>query len=309
LIAGQTNLNHLISTKALSSSILIGDDLLIKINNLLRLIYAISPKRIWLLGHHQDVITILAALIFDNGKRSAFIHHCDHDPALGATIKFAEHLDCSEELTTECSLIGLQSRFIPILAEPSKSRVKFLGDQLVIASSGAIHKFKGSIDGIEYCSVIKTALEHPAVKCFHHIGTVDEDFKYYLRQYIQVAGLNPEKIIFPGQVSSLTEYMLNENINTYISSFPISGGTTVGEVQSAGIPVLYFDPSKYDTPLLSVYSVYASPELQWGELVQIKKILFSILDQWQSFSDKAFNFYQEKFSREKFINEINKMSI
>jgi hypothetical protein len=309
IIAGQTGLNQLISNRALSTSVIIGDDFLKKINNLLGLINAISPKRIWLLGHHQDVITILAALLFDNGKRAVFIHHCDHDPALGATIKFAEHLDITEELRAECDSIGLQSSFIPMFAEPSKSRAKLHGDQLVIASSGAIHKFKGSIAGIEYFSIIKTVLEHPSVKCFHHIGPVDQGFIDNFRQYIHAAGLNPEKIIFSGQVASLTEYMLNADVNVYIASYPLSGGTAVGEVQSAGIPVLFFDPNKFESPLLAISSVYASPELQWSELVHINKILSSLLIQWQFFSDRAFTTYLEKFSRQNFVNKINKIAI
>jgi hypothetical protein len=307
ITAGKTKLRGLISAKALSSITLNSDDFIQKVRSAVHLLNALSPKRVWIFNHHQDAIVLLAALIFDGGRRSVFVHHCDHDPALGATIKFPVHLDLTEELLQNCASIGLEPLPLAIYTPSARQRVAHAGGDLVVASAGSFKKFNGSLRGMQYRDVVRVVLQHPRVTTFHHIGAVSEPYIAEFRAYLESSGLDPQRMKFAGEVPRVSDYVLSVGAQVYLSSFPLGAGATTAEVQSAGLPVIYFDPNQQEMPLCSIASVYASPQLEWRELSDIHPALDQVVEHWSLYSDAAQRKYAESSSREVFLKQLESL--
>ncbi len=304
---GQVELNGLVSAKALSSITLSPGCFTEKVRNCVNLMNTLSPKRVWLFSHHQDVVALLSALIFDEGQRAIFVHHCDHEPSLGATIKFPFHLDFTDELLQNCGSIGLEPSLLPLHCRAAQRRTSHDGGDIVVATAGSFPKFTGTLRGMQYWDVVKTVLQHPKVKAFHHIGQVPEAYVSEFRTYIASCGIDPGRILFAGQVPCVSDYMLSEGAQVYLSSFPVGAGTTSAEVQSAGIPIIYFDPNQEDIPLCSISSIYASPQLEWRQLKDIHLVLNRVAYNWKIYSDMAHDKYAESFSKQVFLNQIAKL--
>lgn len=304
VMTGKVSLQGLITPKALSSTTLNVDTLIEKVRGTVNLLNALSPKRIWLFNHHSDVVAILAAIIFDCGRRSVFVHHGDHDPALGATIGFPAHFDMTDELLENCASIGLSPSRLALHTRPAGHRAPAVESDLVVATAGSINKFIGSMRGMQYPEVVRTILQHPRVSDFHHVGEVPEPYVAEFKAFLASSGIDPERMKFAGQVPRVSDHLLSVGANVYLSSFPLGAGTTTAEVQSAGIPVVHFDPSQDEKPLCAIASVYASPELMWSQLQAIHPILDRVAEHWDSFSDCAHRKYAESFSREALISQL-----
>lgn len=304
VMAGKVSLQGLVTPKALSSITLNPDTLLEKVRGTVNLLNSLSPKRVWLFNHHSDVVAILAALVFDGGRRSVFVHHGDHDPALGATISFPVHFDMTDELLENCASIGLKPSRLALHTRPASHRAPAIESDLVVATAGSINKFMGSMRGIQYPEVVRTILQHPRVTDFHHIGEVPAPYVAEFKAFLASAGIDPERMKFAGQVPRVSDHLLSVGANVYLSSFPLGAGTTSAEVQSAGIPVIHFDPSQDEKPLCAIASVYASPELMWSELKSLHPIVDRVTGHWKSFSDAACQKYLDSFSRKALLSQL-----
>ena len=305
IAAGNNRLQGLITAKALSSVTLNSDSVIQKVRSTVHLLNALSPKRVWIFNHHEDAIVLLAALIFDFGRRSVFVHHCDHDPALGATIKFPVHLDFTEEMLQNCASIGLEPLPLALYTPSARQRVAYAGGDLVVATAGSLKKFTGSLWGMQYRDVVRTVLQHPRVTAFHHIGAVRDEYIAEFRAYLESSGLDPERMIFAGQVPRVSDYILSVGAQVYLSSFPLGAGATTAEVQSAGLPVIYyFDPNQQEMPLGAIASIYASPQLEWHELSDLHPALDLVVEHWSVYSDAAQCKYAESSSPEVFRKQI-----
>lgn len=306
IATGKINLQGLITPKSLSSITINANSLINKVQNIVNMLNSLSPRRVWMFNHHQDVVSLLAALIFDEGRRSIFVHHCDHEPALGAAIKFPVHLDFTGELLENCASIGLKALPLTLYTTRAHHRASFDGSELIVATAGSINKFTGSIGGVRYRDVVKTVLQHPRVSALYHIGEVPNQYVTDLKSFLFGAGIDPDRMKFAGQVPQVSDYLLSIGARLYLSSFPVGAGATTAEVQSAGIPVIYFDSNQKEMPLCAIKSIYATKQLEWRQLEDIHPVLDEIVRNWSFYSDAAFQKYAECFSREVFLNQIEK---
>ena len=306
---GKTKLRGLITDSALSVSTISGDNNLAKIRHVVELLNSISPKKVWLFCHHQDVVAILAALIFDGGKRTVFVHHCDHEPALGSTINFPVHFDFTDELLENCTSIGLQPIPLALFCRTASSRAQSCNqERLILATAGSFNKFQGELDGTSYRDLLKTLLCHPAVERIHHIGEISQASQNEILNHLAAAQAHPDRLVFSGQVPNVSDYALEHGVNCYFSSFPIGGGTVTAEIQSAGIPIIYRDPATaQQLPLVAVESIFASRELKWKKLQDFEYIIPLLINRWQEFSDLAYKKFSESFSREVFALQVKRL--
>ena len=305
IVSGVKKLDNIVTPKALSSITVNSGTLLHKVRSLVNLLKAIKPKHVWLFNHHQDVVIVLAALLFDQGRRTIFVHHCDHDPGLGATIRFPHHLDFTSELMENCGSIGLNTSPISLYTKPPGGKAISIGSGLTVATAGRVNKFTGSMGGIEYRELVKEVLSHPSVSAFHHIGSVEQSYVADLKSYLGNTGVNPDRLKFAGEVPDISDFLISSGVNLYWSSFPLAAGSTTAEAQGAGIPVAFFDQSlNTELPLCAVESIYASPDLKWSCLEDIPRVLETARNDWKRLSEAATRKYEECFSREAFCNHL-----
>jgi hypothetical protein len=298
------NLQRLVSSNAHVTTLPKSNGFLEKIKAAVDLLNLLSPKKVWILVHHEDIVGLLAALIFDSGKRSIFVHHCDHDPALGATIKFPVHLDFTTEVFKDCDSLGLQPSMLALYKKDLSRRATSPSNGVVVATAGSLHKFTGNVRGIQYPDIVKIVLQHPRVDSFHHIGEISEQQIATIATTLEQNGIDSRRMIFPGYVKSVSDYLLSMGVSVFVSSFPIGAGATTAEVQSAGIPVVYFNPSFQDKKFLAIRSIYASTDLEWSAPSELKSVLDRLIKSWSMYSDAAYQMFLETASREVFIKQL-----
>lgn len=307
---GKLKLDNLITDKKKSCSVLIGSTLQLKFKSLMGLINSIKPKFIYLLGHHQDVVTQLAGVVYAEGQRTIFVHHCDHDPAIGATVNYQHHLDFTHELSEKCSDFHAGNLIIPLTVQPyATTQSNIISGRIKFATCGTPNKFNGSLNGVSYIDLlVKIISSHDKID-YYHIGALDEQSINFIRTKLELNGINPSRFFPVGQIGSLQNFLFEKNINFYISSFPIGGGTSTMEAQSLGIPVIYANPDIYSLPLTCIRSIFGAKELEWNNLDEIPRIINMALENLNILSKSAQSCYLNK-SHPKNINAlINHLNI
>nr|QQZ51403.1 hypothetical protein JKL49_10490 [Phenylobacterium glaciei] len=104
---------------------------------LYRLLCAIKPTRIFLLHHHMDVCAVAATYPFRHVTE--FVHHADHLPSLGATVRYSAHVDLTYTCHLACREAGLPAIYaamtLPDL-KTSKAAAKESSGRLRVATCG-----------------------------------------------------------------------------------------------------------------------------------------------------------------------------
>jgi len=292
---GKLKLDKLIIDKRISCSVLIGSTLQMKFNSLMGLINSIKPKFIYLLGHHQDIVTQLAGVVYADGQRTIYVHHCDHDPAIGATVNYQYHLDFTKELSDICSNYHANNLIIPLTVQPYPApHINIINKKIKLATCGTPNKFGGTLNGISYINLLVKIISSNDELNYYHIGALDEQVINFIRVSLEENGVNPSRFFPVGQVNNLQKFLAEEKINLYISSFPIGGGTSTMEAQSLGIPVIYANPDFYSLPLTGIRSVYGAKELEWSNLDEIPKVISMALENLSALSKSAHDCYLNK---------------
>jgi hypothetical protein len=303
LTAGQLASWRFLSRSVLSSSILVGDGFSQKILRGFNLSNALAPESVILLGHHQDVVAILLGLLFMRGSKTIFIHHADHHPGLGATIKFPVHFDTAPEIGKLCCDFGLNSSIIPLCVDEGGKRVSAPVDgKLIIATSGTEVKFAGTVGGISYADVVFDCLASGCVAKFIHIGDLPRNIYEKLVQKLTESDLSIDLFKPVGRVENVANTLIEHNVNAYLSSFPVPGGLATSEAQSVGLPVIHCADPSVNLPLCHLPSLFASPQLGWRLRNDLKEILSYTLHNWVELSELATAYYFHNNSRQS-LNE------
>lgn len=206
---------------------------------------AARPTRIVLICHPFDIPAIVAAWPFRDVVE--FVHHCDHIPALGASLPWSAHVDVTYTCHCACRASGLDAVYASMTSmvveapaharDPHRLRMATCGDQRKYEDTGRYRWTDYAI----------AALRHPAAELLH-IGPASEDFQNALRQALTAAGLDAARYVFVGVAASLPAALAENQVDVYLSSYPASGGKANLEAMAAGVPVIL--PVDADLPPL-----------------------------------------------------------
>jgi hypothetical protein len=220
---------------------------------------AIRPTRIILMAHPMDVVSVVGAWPFRNVVE--FLHHADHVPGLGATLPFSKHVDLTYTCHLACRQAGLDAVYAGMTTAPfeTPAREPEQPKRLRIATCANQHKYEkpGRHTWTDYAIA---ALRQPGAEILH-IGATDEAFEQRIRGALTAAGLDPQRYVFGGLKPSLPEELIRQNIDVYLSSYPVPGGKANLEAMLAGVPVVV--PIDPDAPPLLRYRV---PLPRWIEI-------------------------------------------
>ena len=304
IISGKLKQDNLIDKNVASSFVLIGLTLEDKLKRLLNYVLAIRPKALILLGHHGDALTQICGMTYAKGKRTVFIHHCDHDPALGATIKYGSHLDVTNEILIECEFNNVNSKLLPLTVSDIFGGATKVGVNFKIATCGGEGKFTGLLNGISYVDVVIEILLSDDRYVLYHVGMLSDSYLQLLSSKIREAKLDERRFIYVGTVESVATFFYNNGIDVYFSSFPIGAATTTVEALSVGLPAIYYKSNIDIGSLTSINSIYPTADLEWHELGEIGDILKIAYSNLGYYSNLARNFYKKNNHPEIFSNTI-----
>jgi len=280
---------------------------LVKAVNLLRTAMQLRPQRIVYLTHHQDAIAFAALASRRVRVPSLYIHHADHNPALGATIDHIHHVDlirqtgatCAAELQRDTGYLPLHARDQGARAQPARSLA-----EASVVTSGAPQKYLR--DGaLAYRSIVATACRVVGGP-YHHIGPMPADWVAEIREHLASQGIAPERFHHVGAVPSLWAALRQLDADVYLSSAPLGGGRAAVEAQGCGYPVVAFDPSRGDRPLLAT-DFYHPGAPCWSHLERLDSALRAALAEAPAQASQSRRFYEQHFGEAAFGASLQRL--
>lgn len=258
-----------------------------KIQNLYRMIQSLPIHSIGIFAHHQDVVAYSAfnELI---PIPQVYIHHADHNPTLGATIRHYVHIDLTLGNKANCERAGVSNiKYLPLFALKNFRPYK---DSAVLtsATSGAFSKFT-TVGNLAYVEIIKTILKRTGGKHFH-IGPIPSEYLKLISQGLVDSGLDPSNFVYMGPVSSLSQSLVDNLIDVYITSAPVPGGKAYVEALGCGIAIVRFLDSREGMPIytLNQEHSFSNFDLTWRNLNELDYALSTINLRYQFHKTKEF---------------------
>jgi hypothetical protein len=170
-----------------------------------------------------------------------------------------------------------------------------------IATCGSSVKFDGHHRNIYYRDIVRAVLSTDDQIVLMHIGPLHDAFISDIVQYLIDSSIDPSRFAYAGPVTDLRSFLIDNNIDLYLQSYPTGGGLTAVEVQSIGVPAIYANPDLWSATLARCRSLYASTDLEWNSLNEISRVIINALDPdcWREFSDQANQKYLSSFHPQK----------
>jgi hypothetical protein len=211
---------------------------------LLTAIASERPAQIFLWGHPEDA-ALYAAALPDLADQVAFIHHSDHCFSLGPYLEGVVHVDLHAHGHACCRhQLGIADGVLLSLVcadrgrrDPSRAFME--KGELTTASAGAAYKFKKLESGsLCYGTLIADRLRLIPGR-HYHIGLLDTGQAGFIRSCLARDGIDPDRFIIMGNVSSVWDSMQDLGVDLFIGSFPIGSGRTAIEVIGSGTPLIH----------------------------------------------------------------------
>jgi hypothetical protein len=275
--------------------------------NLASFAHQLQPSSIWYFNHHQDPIPFIGTLGIE-GPSKLLLHHCDHNPSLGATLRDVVHVDITDSLQQACSdRLGAPTELLRLYV--ADQGLKFFstvaGTDYSVVTAGRPGKFARNGE-LALSKIIATTLS--TVRGMHyHIGPLDAEWQQEIKTTLSQRGLSSERFISLGAVPSLWSTLLEIDAAVYIGSAPVSGGRGAVEAQGCGLPVLPFTGFEPGS-LLADFSSYADVGLGWSDLLSLTDQLRSLGNRHTQLSRAAREFYEAQFSHDGFRRQVKRLS-
>jgi hypothetical protein len=267
------------------------------------LVERLSPRNILYFHHHEDPIPFVGTL-GHSGSRKSIIHHCDHNASLGNTLSAMHHVDFTQEMADSCgSLLQRATQVLPLYVDDAgaKNFTAPNAGHFSVVTAGADHKFARQGE-LSFFRIAKTVLSLTS-GMHYHIGAIDAQWVSEIQQQLTQEGIDGQRFVALGSVPSLWGTLAQLDAHLYLGSAPVGGGRGSIEAQGCGYPTLYFKVQGQG-PALDVDSIYASPELGWRTLPELRQALLLAANNHAHFSGVARRHYEAKYSKAEFLRVL-----
>ena len=208
-----------------------------KIEFIKHVIYENNCKNLWLLNSHQDSVAIAVCASLNEEIPVNYIHHCDHNLALGATIKRFKHYDPHISGFNNCKKKNIKNSYIPLISNDyGKSNVLFNPKKIKTCTVGNYNKFLLPYHKSYFELILKLLKE----KCIthYHVGrlTIIQLSKIYINLLLN--NISFRKFIYVPNNKNIWKFLKKNKIHFTISSFPQSAYKTIIESMGCGVPII-----------------------------------------------------------------------
>ena len=198
-------------------------------------IFDLRPRRIWYFCLHQDSVALASLANYDFGKIN-YIHHCDHNAALGASVKKFKHIDPHIGIYNICKKKNKKNIYMPLVCENLGKINNNINSKNIVTCTVSnynknIFKYPKLIENL-ICNILrKDNLKHI------HIGTINPFSLIKLYFLLILNNISLSKFeYFPKSYN--IEKLFEKKVNLFISNFPLAGYRTLIEVMSLGVPII-----------------------------------------------------------------------
>jgi hypothetical protein len=207
-----------------------------KIEQLIEQISHFAPQTVFMHVHHYDVVANVA-ITGQSAPRVLYLHHCDHNPALGATRSDYLHVDLSPAAHEVCkTAFASPPAYLGLCVEDKGVIQSSDSHALIGATCGSPHKYEGRCE-FSYAELLASLFAGGVTKMFH-IGDMPETQKEQIKIDIRNLGQDAEPLIFLPNTPSLTASLKELAPTFFLCSYPQGGGKTMLEAMSTGLPLL-----------------------------------------------------------------------
>ncbi|AMV43457.1 glycosyltransferase family 4 protein [Paraburkholderia caribensis] len=215
--------------------------LLEKLHWTLSRLLVLRPRRLILFNHHYDSVAIAAAQpgIADE---IVFYHHGDHQLCLGATLTHTLHVDPHPMGFYHCrGELGLTANvYWPLDVDDLGTRARTNRDSaLRTCSSGSSNKFELDYK-YRYADIVPQLIARTG-GTHVHIGPLSESALQRIYGGLVDLAVPQGRFIHIPWVSSVWRTLQQQQIDLYLTSFPLGGGRVAIEAMGAGIPIVGHD--------------------------------------------------------------------
>lgn len=219
---------------------------------------SLTGQRLFAFHHPEDVLAAVALAEFGGtyGPRAYMMHHADTVASVGVDLPTATHLAIRPEQREKIleQRPDYRVHVLPLVYAPELMKPAFNPDlhkkitaddrtflgtgTLNTATCGGMHKFhaKGELSLPNALSRILMTTRG----LHYHIGPVSTQMKLEIETALEEAGQALDRLVFVGEVNSVAETLVAQDVDLFLTSFPSGGGLTVVEAAYAGIPIAVY---------------------------------------------------------------------
>jgi protein O-GlcNAc transferase len=255
-----------------------------------------SANTVFIVAHHDDSVA-MAACQTQLDTQYYFVHHADHNPALGNHIKHLKHVDLFSERAHNCQQdLHVKTFFMPTTAEDMG--VKEFDAPINTYSTvtaGSFGKFLTQ-GPLSLSAIVVTALTSTG-GLHYHFGEIPTENLSALLAELQAAGCDSSRFNYMGNVASLWQSLKAIDAHIYIGSAPLMGAKSDIEAQGAGYPLVAYKAS--NSPRHLNVGGHNNQTQYWHDVIGLKAGLSFAMQHHAQLSMAARNFYQSECTVEK----------
>ncbi len=278
-----------------------------KVRELQTIFRAVQPASVLFMVHHQDPIAYVAAASLPASVNKVFIHHCDHNPALGGTLEGYRHVDFTQHLQSICSEhLQCESILLPLYAPDLGVKTFTIPtpNTMNIVTSGSSVKYTFEGPFAYHLVLVEILTVYHGI--YWHIGALDDSKLELIKSTLRDHGIDNSRFNYIPWVPSLWGALKELDGHVFLGSFPVGGGRASIEAQGCGYPVIHFS-SVERPPLLTQSKVYAASDLNWFSVPELIEKLKTASENHQYYVALTRDFYMRMNSHDIFLNALVKI--
>lgn len=261
-------------------------------------------KNVFVLSHHEDAVAIVACQkTLDT--QYYFVHHADHNPALGCTVAHFNHVDLFDSIAKLCAQ-DLNKSVIFLPTSSNDLGAKKFGypiQQFSTVTAGSAGKF--SMTGeVSLSRIIIESLKVCGGK-HYHFGELSVEQIQTIQNDLQQAAININLFVYLGNVPSLWDGLCSNDAHIFLGSAPTPGGKSNLEASGAAYPLLAYVPA--DAPRYLYVGAEAQIGLTWTSIAELTSGLMTMMENHEEFSQQSRQFYLANCSSEAFKHKLTQL--
>jgi tetratricopeptide (TPR) repeat protein len=263
-------------------------------------------RNVFLLTHQDDVTAVVACQPnFETDYY--FIHHADHNLAVGSHMPHLQHVDLFESKVPLCEFdLGHQSILLPTTSlDGGKKEFDYSSGVYSTVTAGTFAKFNTNGE-ISISSIIVAALK--TTQGYHyHLGDIPEHELSLIYASLNDQGIAAEKFIYMGRVSSFWQTLKKIDAHIYLSSAPLGGGKAIIDAQGLGYPVFFYRESGV-TPRHLDFGSLNQETCFWHTITELQQGIKTFSDNHLYYSQIARRYYEEHCDVQHYLAKLTKIA-
>ncbi|MEO7932476.1 MAG: hypothetical protein ABIT76_04885 [Chthoniobacterales bacterium] len=210
-----------------------------RLDELLRILLTLRPRRLFLFQHPHDPVAVAACQPWIASQR-VLVHHADSIPSFGLFLPGVQIIDLNPTASSVTRFLGLKSNLLLLTSpDPGPRPVGFLTrGNLVTATCGGPAKYQ-RLHAHSYAEIVAVILRSTG-GWHYHVGQLGGKMLGEIARVLARENISADRFIHVEWTPSLSAFLWEQACDVYFSSFPVNGARTNAEVLASATPHLRY---------------------------------------------------------------------